>query len=437
MGSFSALNSDMDSSSILKSSLPPPYRPPSSLKGGAPQDESSESASQLFCSAIWSSSMSPALQCLVPPPPPPLPPALLGARRDIALLSGRFNWKFRNSLSGLCVPKETVHMWDRLFEESFNADVTVYTDDGGSFTAHSIVLVSASPVFKNLLEVQWVRKGYKISITGVPSDAAKVFVRFLYSSRCDCTVLEKYILHLVVLSHVYGIPALKKLCTYHFEQGFLTSDNVIDVLQLSRLCDIPRLNMLCLRLIIRDFKGVAKTEGWRVMRESDPILEQELVEAVIEADCKRQEKLRKREEEKVYGQLRDAMEALVHICRDGCRTIGPHDKIFDGKQQGPCKYPACKGLESLVRHFAGCRMKVSGGCVHCKRMWQLLELHSRMCQETDCCKVPLCRHFKEKLGQQSKKEEQKWRLLVSKVMAAKSSVNAFSLATVSARLEQV
>ena len=107
---------------------------------------------------------------------------------------------------------------------------------------------------------------------------------------------------------------------------------------------------------------------------------------------KRQEKARKMEEDKVYGQLRDAMEALVHICRDGCRTIGPHDKAFDERQLGPCKFPACRGLESLVRHFASCRIKVPGGCVPCKRMWQLLELHSRMCQEAGSCKVPLCRY---------------------------------------------
>jgi hypothetical protein len=98
------------------------------------------------------------------------------------------------------------------------------------------------------------------------------------------------------------------------------------------------------------------------------------------------------EEEKVYGQLRDAMEALVHICRDGCRTIGPHDKAFDERLSGPCKFPACKGLEALVRHFASCRIKVPGGCIPCKRMWQLLELHSRMCQEAGSCKVPLCRY---------------------------------------------
>ena len=46
------------------------------------------------------------------------------------------------------------------------------------------------------------------------------------------------------------------------------------------------------------------------------------------------------------------------------------------------------------------------------------------------------RHFKNKLGHQSKKDENKWRLLVAKVQSAKHGTNAFSLASVSARLEE-
>lgn len=104
--------------------------------------------------------------------------------------------------------------------------------------------------------------------------------------------------------------------------------------------------------------------------------------------------MRKKEERKVYLQLYEAMEALIHICRDGCRTIGPCDKMLPrgGGTQAACEFPACKGLEALVRHFSICKVRVPGGCMQCKRMWQLLELHSRMCLEPDACKVPLCRY---------------------------------------------
>lgn len=101
--------------------------------------------------------------------------------------------------------------------------------------------------------------------------------------------------------------------------------------------------------------------------------------------------MKKAKEREVYLQLYEAMEALVHICRDGCKTIGPRDKVLNEHQE-PCKYEPCKGLESLIRHFAGCKLRVPGGCVHCKRMWQLLELHSRLCIDPNVCKVPLCKY---------------------------------------------
>uniref|UniRef100_A0A2P2L4U3 TAZ-type domain-containing protein n=3 Tax=Rhizophora mucronata TaxID=61149 RepID=A0A2P2L4U3_RHIMU len=239
--------------------------------------------------------------------------------------------------------------------------------------------------------------------------------------------MKNFVLPLLALSHLYSVPSLKRVCTHFLERGGLTKENVIDVLQLARNCDAPRLSLICLRMVVKDFKSVSSTEGWKVMKHANRSLEQELVESVIEEDSRKDEKLRKLEEKKVYLQLYEAMEALLHICKDGCRTIGPCDKALKGSQVA-CNFPACKGLETLVRHFSNCKTRVPGGCIHCKRMWQLLELHSRMCDEPDFCKVPLCRHFKEKMKQQTKKDEAKWRLLVSKVIAAKNSLGPFSLA---------
>lgn len=277
--------------------------------------------------------------------------------------------------------------------------------------------------------------------------------------------MMKFVLHLLVLSHSYSIPSLKRVCIYLIEQGWLSKENVVDVLQLARNCDAPRLSLICVRMVVKDFKTISSTEGWKVMKQVNPALEQELLESVVEADsvswflfpfskmlpylcmvcgawgdtslfcknktfyifnkvvlfylieclCKRkvistllvhflkfgilgstclcqrkEERLKKKEERKVYSQLYEAMEALLHICRDGCRTIGPRDKVFRGNQAA-CDFPACKGLETLVRHFSSCKTRVPGGCAHCKRMWQLLELHSRICDEPDSCKVPLCR----------------------------------------------
>ncbi|KAB2032168.1 hypothetical protein ES319_D05G352900v1 [Gossypium barbadense] len=317
----------------------------------------------------------------------------------------------KRPLDDIVVPKETKDAWDNLFKEGYGADVCILTNEKSCVLAHSNVLSIASPVLANVLRLSKVKNGMRyIKIPGVPHGAVCMFIRFLYSSCYEEEELQKFVLHLLVLSHFYSIPSLKRVCICSLEQGWLTRENVIDVLQLARNCDAPRLAFICVRMVVKNFQSISLTEGWRAMRRANPALEQELVESVVEADTRKQERQRKMEEKK----------ALLHICKDGCRTIGPRGKVC------ACNFPACKRLETLVRHFSNCKTRVPGGCDHCKRMWQLLELHSRMCNEPDSCKVPLCRHFKEKMQQQSKKDETKWKVLVSKVIAAKNAVGSFS-----------
>ncbi|XP_059655486.1 BTB/POZ and TAZ domain-containing protein 3 isoform X2 [Cornus florida] len=349
------------------------------------------------------------------PKPPPFP----------AKFCSRTNYP-RRPAERCFVPRETKDTWDKLFKESWGADVYILTENRAIIPAHSIVLSAASTVLGNFLQQSIVKNGIRcIKIPGVPCEAVYAFIRFLYSSCYEEEEMKKFVLHLLVLSHSFSVPSLKKLCAHFLEQNWLTTENVVDVLQLARNCDAPRLSLICVRIVVRDFKTISSTEGWKIMRRVNPALEQELLESVVEADSRKQERLKKIEEKMVYLQLHEAMEALLHICRDGCRTIGPRDKVLKGSQV-VCSFPACKGLETLVRHFSNCKTRVPGGCVHCKRMWQLLELHSRMCNAPDYCKVPLCRHFKEKMQQQCKKDEAKWKLLVSKVLAAKISLGPFA-----------
>ncbi|KAG5061251.1 hypothetical protein JHK87_002280 [Glycine soja] len=288
------------------------------------------------------------------------------------------------------VSPAAIEFWERLFYQGYKADVCINTDNGGVVYAHSNILAMSTPVFRGMLkQANCHRRWRTISITGVPHDAVQVFIRFLYTSSYEKEEMDEFVLPLLVLSHVYVVPHLKRECEQKLELSLLTIDNVVDVFQLALLCDAPRLSLICHRKVLKNFKVVSETEGWKTMKLSHPALEKEIVESMVDEDIIKKEKIRKNKEREIYLQLYEAMEALVHICRDGCRTIGPHDKDFKANQ--PCKYTACNGLELLVRHFAGCKLRVRGGCVHCNRMWQLLELHSRLCVDPDYCRVPLCR----------------------------------------------
>ncbi|KAL1824241.1 hypothetical protein ACET3Z_011019 [Daucus carota] len=334
-----------------------------------------------------------------------------------------------------CAPSAMSDMWDHLFDEAYRADVLINTDNGIIIYAHASILGVASPVLKNMLKLSKGRGHQRsISIHGVPHDAVRVFIRFLYSSCYERNELEEHVLHLLVLSHAFVIPRLKRVCERRLENGFLTTENVVDIFQLALLCDVPRLSLICHRLILKSFKAVSATEGWQAMKESHPMLEREITMSMIYEDRIRKERTKWLQDRKTYLELYEAMEALVHICKDGCRTIGPYDKAFN-KDHAPCKYEACKGLELLFRHFSKCNLRAPGGCIHCKRMWQLLELHSHLCADSDMCKVPLCRTLKYRTTNVSKKEDMKWRILVRKISRTKSISGApfFSFATTHGR----
>ncbi|XP_019195482.1 PREDICTED: probable histone acetyltransferase HAC-like 1 isoform X2 [Ipomoea nil] len=75
------------------------------------------------------------------------------------------------------------------------------------------------------------------------------------------------------------------------------------------------------------------------------------------------------------------MELLVHASR--CRA---------GKSN-PCPLPECHKIRQLFRHAHGCTIRVSGGCDICNKIWLLLRMHYRNCQDSSCS-VPRCRDLK-------------------------------------------
>ncbi|KAM7471474.1 hypothetical protein LguiA_009657 [Lonicera macranthoides] len=276
--------------------------------------------------------------------------------------------------------------------EMTEADVQILTSAGLRIPAHASILASASPVLESILDRPRKHRSSEktIPILGVPYDAVSVFVEFLSSNKHNEEQMEKYGIHLLALSHVYLVPQLKQRCTKSLGER-LTIDNVVDVLQLARLCDAPDLYLRCMKLVYTSFKAVEKTEAWKFLQKHDPQLELEILQFIDEAESRKKRTRKHREEQGLYLQLSEAMECLEHICTEGCTSVGPYD-MEPSKNKGPCsKFSTCQGLQLSIRHFATCKSRVNGGCIRCKRMWQLLRFHSSICDQPDICKVPLCR----------------------------------------------
>ncbi|CAN4100540.1 unnamed protein product [Withania somnifera] len=299
-------------------------------------------------------------------------------------------------------------------------DVHIITSGGLRIPAHSNVLAAASTVLESILVRPQKRRSSEktIRILGVPCEAVQVFVRFLYSFKCTEEQMEKHGIHLLALSHVYLVPVLKHRCIKALTEQ-LTIENVVDMLQLARLCDAPHLYLRCMKFLRSNFSKVEQTEGWKFLQRHDPLLELEILEFMDEAESRKKRRRRHILEQNLYLQLSEGMDCLEHICTEGCTSFGPYNKEYTCQNKLPCsKFDTCRrGLQLLIRHFSTCKRRAKGSCSQCKRMWQLLRLHASICDQPGDCRVPLCREFKQKVEKRG--DDELWKSLVRKVVSAR------------------
>lgn len=84
-----------------------------------------------------------------------------------------------------------------------------------------------------------------------------------------------------------------------------------------------------------------------------------------------------------------------------------------------CQHPKCRAIKALFCHGKQCKVRVAGGCAHCKRMWQYIQLHSRVCKDPDC-EVPRCRDLREYLRLIQQQSDSRRRAAVMEMMRLRS-----------------
>ncbi|KAK1317719.1 Histone acetyltransferase HAC1 [Acorus calamus] len=89
-------------------------------------------------------------------------------------------------------------------------------------------------------------------------------------------------------------------------------------------------------------------------------------------------------------------------------------------RQPSCSYPNCRKVKGLFRHGIQCKVRASGGCVLCKKMWYLLQLHARACKESEC-HVPRCKDLKEHLRRLQQQSDSRRRAAVMEMMRQRAA----------------
>ena len=87
------------------------------------------------------------------------------------------------------------------------------------------------------------------------------------------------------------------------------------------------------------------------------------------------------EERKV--QLKRILELLVHA--SGCQNDG-------------CTSINCGNVKDLFSHAYSCPIRAAGGCSLCRKLWTLLQVHAKQCNQSNC-PVPRCKDLNEEYRQ--------------------------------------
>jgi TAZ zinc finger len=56
-----------------------------------------------------------------------------------------------------------------------------------------------------------------------------------------------------------------------------------------------------------------------------------------------------------------------------------------------CEHRLCRKMKLLFRHCIRCQVRQSGGCLICKKVWYLMQLHCCSCKDLDC-KIARCKY---------------------------------------------
>lgn len=69
-----------------------------------------------------------------------------------------------------------------------------------------------------------------------------------------------------------------------------------------------------------------------------------------------------------------------------------------------CNSNNCVKMKNYLSHSKTCRVKATGGCKICKRIWTLLRIHAQKCKDRNC-PIPQCIAIREKMRQLQKQQQ--------------------------------
>lgn len=107
------------------------------------------------------------------------------------------------------------------------------------------------------------------------------------------------------------------------------------------------------------------------------------------------------------GQSNGGSEITEAQRKERQRNIQLHIQLIEHASR--CNSPTCSSsncakMKSYLKHGQTCKLKASGGCKICKRIWTLLRIHAQQCKNA-VCPIPQCMAIRERIRQLAKQQQ--------------------------------
>ncbi len=160
------------------------------------------------------------------------------------------------------------------------SDLTIKCADE-TFKAHKVILVSQSPVFRKMFEIDMKEKrSDTVEISDLDPEVLSDLLAYLYTGNCpNLSTLAKELMN---VANKYQLPRLMAMCEKELESR-VVAKSVIELLVLADFHQASHLKAACLKFItINSTSSIFRSEGWKNLKGASPPNSQRLMSEILE-----------------------------------------------------------------------------------------------------------------------------------------------------------
>ncbi|XP_073841519.1 speckle-type POZ protein-like [Musca autumnalis] len=187
--------------------------------------------------------------------------------------------KEQMKLEKVTVASKLINDFEKLFVDNKFTDIVLVARDGTEFKAHKLILSGRSEVFSTMLHNDFLEnKTNRITIDDMDADVMKEMLNFIYTGK---EITKAKALSLFPIANKYALVDLETMCADILTETINTALSV-EILIMADRHSNEILKTNAITFITANFKDVTKTEGWKILKDTNYDLYNDILEKALQ-----------------------------------------------------------------------------------------------------------------------------------------------------------